>query len=231
MRSICKLVDGCHLGPGKRVLDLGCGLGGPAVELARLYGAHVTGLTNCEPHVSVATQYAQEQEVGDLVEFYYGDFMDIPFSDGTYDVAINHGSLCHVHDKTAYLEGVYKTLKPGGRWQTLDGFLTGKPLSESQETGHQCLQQNWRTAPFTPLDDFLDIMKETRFRKIRHIDLDHEVAPSGEKLAVKWRTLVFLTPPAAPEESSAHQWMQANIEWCKGLHDGVFTYRWISGTK
>jgi len=47
--NVDKLVASIDLA-GKRVLDIGCGIGGPAFVLARKYGAHVTGI-DLEPQL------------------------------------------------------------------------------------------------------------------------------------------------------------------------------------
>ena len=84
LRANRTLVQGCDLGPGQRILDAGCGVGGTAITLAEAYGVHVTGLTICEPHIAVATEHAKQHGVGHLVDFLYGDFMDLPFPDENF---------------------------------------------------------------------------------------------------------------------------------------------------
>lgn len=233
VRSIHKLVSGCSLGPGKSVLDLGCGLGGPAVILAREFGVHVTAVSNCEPHVELAEQFAQEQGVGDLVEFHCCDFMDLPFPDDRYDLAVNHGSFSHVYDTLAYLKGVHRVLKSGGRWQVLDCFLGDKPLTTpSHEQMHETIQQAMRIAPLISLDQMFDALKQAGYHTISNEKLDHEVLISIEKLAVQWRTFLFLTPPLTePKQTAFRDCIEGAIEFGRGLHHGIFTYQWVSGTK
>lgn len=110
------LARGCELGPDSRVLDAGCGVGGTAIWLAKEYGVHAVGLNNCELHVGLAQEQAEEAGVGALCEFHYGDFMDLPYEDASFDAVLNHESFCYAPDKLAYLKGVYRVLKQGGRW-------------------------------------------------------------------------------------------------------------------
>ena len=135
------LVQGCDLGAGQHVLDAGCGVGGTAITLAEAYGVRVTGLTVCEPHIAVARQHAERRGVGHLVSFRHGDFMDLPFPDASFDAVLNHESFCYAPDKLAYLRGVYRVLKPGGRWQALEGLLSGMPLTKDQQTLHTTAQR------------------------------------------------------------------------------------------
>ena len=53
--NVDKLVAGIDLA-GKRVLDIGCGIGAPAFALARKYGAHVTGIDLEPQHIERATR-------------------------------------------------------------------------------------------------------------------------------------------------------------------------------
>ena len=231
MRSVHTMVDGCDLGPGKRVLDAGCGLGGPAVALAREYGVRVTGLTICEPHVELATNYAKERGVGHLVDFRCCNFMDIPFPDGTFDVVTNHETFCYAVDKLAYLKGVLRALKPGGRWRLIDGLLSGMPMSEAQEALHASVQRGAHMQPLVSLEDLMSMLGDAGFEDRVERDLDAEVIPATESLSKRWKLVVLLTPPPRPEEMAYRELMQFNIGFDQGMKEGIFTYRVVSGTK
>jgi sterol 24-C-methyltransferase len=60
---------------GDRVLDVGCGVGGPAREIAKFTGAHITGLNNNDYQIERATRYAKKEGLADQLEFVKGDFM------------------------------------------------------------------------------------------------------------------------------------------------------------
>ena len=53
---------------GPRILDVGCGLGGTAIYLATELNAHVTAITNVQPHVRVVSELANDAGVGDMVK-------------------------------------------------------------------------------------------------------------------------------------------------------------------
>lgn len=58
-----------------KVLDVGCGVGGPAREIAKFTGAHVTGLNNNDYQIDRARHYAQKEGLSDQLDFVKGDFM------------------------------------------------------------------------------------------------------------------------------------------------------------
>ncbi len=225
------LVKGCDLQPGRHVLDAGCGLGGMAIMLAETHGVRVTGLTICEPHIAVATRHAEERRVGHLVEFRHGDFMDLPFADASFDAVLNHESFCYAPDKLAYLRGVLRVLRPGGRWQALEGLLTGAPMSQAQEELHAIAQHGWRMPPLEPWRDVLATLEEAGFAAIRDEDLSSEVAPSTRRLRNAWLLLTLVNPRPAGFNRASREFMEATVSCDQGLREGVFTYRLMSAMR
>jgi cyclopropane fatty-acyl-phospholipid synthase-like methyltransferase len=64
-----------RLTQGMRVLDLGCGIGGPARTIAAAVGCSIVGITNSAWHVERGTALTEEAGLGDLVTLVEGDFL------------------------------------------------------------------------------------------------------------------------------------------------------------
>lgn len=62
------------LKPGMKVLDVGCGVGGPSRTMARYFGVEVTGITSCQWHVDRGMELNQEAGLADKVKPVLGDF-------------------------------------------------------------------------------------------------------------------------------------------------------------
>lgn len=231
LRANQTLTQGCDLEPGRQILDAGCGVGGMVIWLAETYGVRAVGLTNCEPHVAVATELAEQRGVGELVEFHHGDFMDMPFPDACFDAVLNHESFCYAPDKLAYLQGVRRILRPGGRWQALEGLLSGVPLSEAHEAVHASMQWGFRMPPLVSWSDACVTLEKAGFQGIQEKNLSAEAAPSTEKTRKFWSWFGFLTPPPPGPDLAYHEFMGAALDFDTGLQAGVFTYRFLSGTK
>jgi sterol 24-C-methyltransferase len=60
---------------GMKVLDVGCGVGGPAREIAKFAGVNITGLNNNDYQIERATRYAAYEGMSDQINFVKGDFM------------------------------------------------------------------------------------------------------------------------------------------------------------
>jgi sterol 24-C-methyltransferase len=60
---------------GMQVLDVGCGVGGPAREMVKFTGCNVIGLNNNDYQIERATRYAAKEGLSDKLAFVKGDFM------------------------------------------------------------------------------------------------------------------------------------------------------------
>lgn len=64
-----------NLQDNMRVLDVGCGVGGPAREIVKFAGVNVVGLNNNDYQIERATRYAQKEGLSEKLKFVKGDFM------------------------------------------------------------------------------------------------------------------------------------------------------------
>jgi phosphoethanolamine N-methyltransferase len=111
--NVDKLVEGIDLA-GKRVLDIGCGIGGPAFELARKHGAQVTGIDLELQLIERATRRAKELGLAQQVEFRHVALGSLDFADESFDVVFTSGALTQTEDKAGIVAECFRVLKPGG---------------------------------------------------------------------------------------------------------------------
>ena len=111
---------------GKRVLDIGSGLGGPTFYLARNYGAKVTGI-DLEPYlVARATARTSELGLDDSVDFIAVEAGPLDFPENCFDLVISSGAITQTEDKSSLFSEACRVLKPGGvvscyEWMKRDG--------------------------------------------------------------------------------------------------------------
>src|SRR3954447_2749008 len=86
LRMELRVAASAGLTPGCHVLDVGCGVGGPACHLARRTGALVRGLTPNVTQVELARELARAGQLEDRVSFDLGSASELPYPDGTFDV-------------------------------------------------------------------------------------------------------------------------------------------------
>lgn len=101
------------LSPGQWVLDIGCGWGGLAIELAEQAGAHVIGLTLSEGQARVARERVRARGLEAQVEIRIQDYRDVP---ERFDRIVSVGMFEHVGAAyyDAYFAGVRDHLTPEG---------------------------------------------------------------------------------------------------------------------
>ena len=107
-----------------KVLDVGCGVGGPAREISRFTGAHITGLNNNDYQIERANHWAKTHGMADKLNFVKGDFMQMDFASESFDAVYAIEATVHA----PVLEGVYgeifRVLKPGGVFGVYEWVLT-----------------------------------------------------------------------------------------------------------
>jgi len=112
------------LKPGMTVLDAGCGVGGPAREIARFSGCHVTGVNNNQYQVERARKHTKSAQLEHLVDFVKGNFMELPFPDNHFDAIYQIEATAHAPDKVACYSELLRVLKPGGVFGSYEWCLT-----------------------------------------------------------------------------------------------------------
>jgi ubiquinone/menaquinone biosynthesis C-methylase UbiE len=104
------LVRAAAVRPGERILDIGCGCGTTAIELAEL-GAHVTGIDVSRPMLAHARARASGRED---VEFVLGDAATYEFSPD-FDLLFSRFGVMFFADPVAAFRNLARAVKPGGR--------------------------------------------------------------------------------------------------------------------
>lgn len=183
------------LKPGDKVLDLGCGRGRVAAHVAKYSGARVTGL-NIEPN-SIAQAKAFNKEVGMDNEFVLKDFNDLPlpFGDETFDAFYNIQAFSLAKDHKALFKEVFRVLKPGARFSSLDWVKY--PAYDESNPEHLELMRRVKPligAVGTPTPaSFEEALKEAGFRVTRSdnasVATDGLQSPLIDKVDVYFRSV------------------------------------------
>jgi len=102
-----------RLEPGLKVLDIGCGWGGMALELARSYGVEVLGITLSEEQLALARQRAKAAGLEDRARFQLIDYRDL---EGQFDRIVSVGMFEHVGvpNYRTYFSSIRDLLTPDG---------------------------------------------------------------------------------------------------------------------
>jgi len=102
------------LSEDSRVLDVGCGIGGPARYLVHTYGCRADGIDLTPELIETGRALTERCNLTDRVVLQVGNALDLPYPDETFDVVWCQNVAMNVSDKAGLLAGVYRVLKPGG---------------------------------------------------------------------------------------------------------------------
>jgi SAM-dependent methyltransferase len=103
------------LSSASHVLDVGCGIGGPARFMAATHGCTVTGIDLTEEFVEAARDLTARCGLADRVDFRVGNALALPFDDGSFDAATCFNVTMNIEDKAKVLSEIARVLKRGGR--------------------------------------------------------------------------------------------------------------------
>ena len=139
--SIGRITNGPTMANVK-VLDVGCGIGGPMRNICKFTGADVTGLTLNQYQVDRGNELCRAD-----AHFYngpgtkeeircrsvQGDFMKQPFADSSFDAAYAIEATCHAPNRLGCYSEIYRVLKPGSIFACYEWCLTDKYDPENPE--------------------------------------------------------------------------------------------------
>jgi SAM-dependent methyltransferase len=118
--ATAELTRALGLAPSMRVLDVGCGIGGPSRYVAATYDCEVVGIDLTEQYCEVAAMLAGRVGLGAQVEYHSGNALAMPFDDGAFDAAYTQHVAMNIADKGRLYAEVWRVLKPRGRFGIYD---------------------------------------------------------------------------------------------------------------
>lgn len=179
-RHVHYLAHRLGLQPGMVVADLGCGIGGPLMEIARFSGARIVGINANAHQIERARTLTAAADLSDLAEYRQCDFLDVDAPDHSFDAVYAIEATCYAPEKTDVYGEAFRLLKPGGlfgvyEWALTDRFEAGDPhhlqVKASIELGTGLLEID----PFQTADEAL---RAAGFDVLEARDLAAQSGPS-----------------------------------------------------
>ena len=164
------LIDAADPKPGERVLDVGCGTGIVAREVASCLGASAAVFAvDLSPNMLAVARAAAAQE-GLTIDWREGNAEHLPFHDGTFDLVLCQFALMFVADKAVALSEMRRVVTGSGRvlisvWQGLDRHPFYQTLHNAIEhrVGMSSLQEIFALGN---ADDLRPLASAAGFRRV-----------------------------------------------------------------
>lgn len=108
-----ELADLLPIAPDQRILDIGCGIGGPARYLAHRFGCTVDGIDITAPFVEAANGLNRLTGLTGRVRIRLGNGAELPYPDQCFDGAYSLHVTMNVPDRAQFFGEAMRVLKPG----------------------------------------------------------------------------------------------------------------------
>ncbi|KAL2001517.1 hypothetical protein VTN02DRAFT_1658 [Thermoascus thermophilus] len=174
-----------------KVLDVGCGVGGPAREMVKFAGVNVVGLNNNDYQIQRATRYATREGLSDKLSFVKGDFMQMRFADNTFDAVYAIEATVHAPSLEGVYSEIFRVLKPGGvfgvyEWLMTDNYDNDNPEHRRIRLG---IEQGDGISNMVKVSEGLAAFKAAGFELLHHEDLAErpDEIPWYYPLAGSWK--------------------------------------------
>src|SRR4051812_10051312 len=105
-----------NLSPGKTLLDIACGSGGPALRIVERTGCSLVGVDLHQRAIATANELAAQRNLSQHAKFQVADATTpLPFPDATFDAISCIDAINHLPNRPQILSDWARLLKPGGR--------------------------------------------------------------------------------------------------------------------
>jgi len=155
---VLKLADRSRVTSADRVLDLGCGIGGPARLLSSELGCRVHGIDANVERVNDARHLSAITGLTESTSFEAGDFMRFRFNP-EYTIVWGQNSWIHVFDRAALATLALSALVPGGRIAFDDVCLRRDLSGDSEREAYDEISLAWRSS-IVPVTDWCDAFSQ-----------------------------------------------------------------------
>lgn len=222
--------------PPKRVVDVGCGIGGSSRHIVRKYeGSTAQGLTLSPYQAGRGNELAKEQGLADRASFQVADALNMPFDDSSFDLVWSLESGEHMPDKAKFVGELMRVAAPGGRlivvtWCHRDLELGEPCLSEKEEKLLAKINRAYYLPRWCSVDDYVKLLEKEGAVDVRREDWSYIIAPFWKaviKSSLNLRSVVGLLKSGFSTIRGAY----AMLLMLKGFNSGLIKFGLITCTK
>ncbi|XP_047314079.1 probable tocopherol O-methyltransferase, chloroplastic [Impatiens glandulifera] len=186
--------------PPKRIVDVGCGIGGSSRYMAKKYGAECEGITLSPVQAKRAEELAAVKGLEHVTNFQVADALEQPFPDDEFDLVWSMESGEHMPDKAKFINELTRVTAPGGRiiivtWVHRDLSPGEETLLEDEQVLLKKICNSYYLPPWCSSSDYVKLLHSQSLKEIKVADWTDYVAPFWPaviKSALTWKGFVSL---------------------------------------
>ena len=154
----------------KKILDIGCGNGILDFYLLENYKPHqITGVDLNNNNILIGLEEKKKRDVTNL-EFYIDDAQCLSkIKDNTFDLVINIESAFHYKNKKAFINEIFRVLKPGGYFVIADILTTKKATRFLNQWKLKMNYHHWT------IDKYINAFSSSNLTLLSNNDISNEV--------------------------------------------------------
>lgn len=176
-----ELADLLPVRPRDHLVDIGCGVGGPARYFAHRFGCRVDGIDITEPFVVAANHLSELTGLRERVTVRLGDGHSLPYPDKAFDGGYSQHVTMNVADRDRFFGEAFRVLRPGAFFALTEhgrgeGGPPHHPVPWSNDGSYEHLM---------PPEETVERLRRAGFVAI-------EVTETGEKYLAGYRRVMAL---------------------------------------
>ncbi len=171
------LIEKAAIRQGSRVLDVGCGIGGSSIYLAKNLDALVTGITISPIQADMARAFAKQDGVSVDIRVMDAENMDLP---GLFDVIWSIEALSHLNDQERFFANAAKLLEKGGKFAIIDWFKKDGLTEDQEEKFIDPIKNGMLTPNMTTMESYRSFIEKAGLKITGTHDISKNVSKTWD---------------------------------------------------
>jgi tocopherol O-methyltransferase len=165
----------------KKVVDVGCGVGGSSRHIAKQYGASGVGLSLSPFQIEKAKTITASENLSQKLEYIVADALNMPFADESFDLSWSMESGEHMPDKSKFMSELARVTAPNGRiivvtWCHRE-LKAGESLTKKELKLLKKINDAYYLPDWVPGSTYVELARDLGLTDIRIDDWSEYVEP------------------------------------------------------